>query len=111
MLNNRRQEILARITSKCIEVFTGYHINGLPSPCHIWTGGHSGNGRGGNYGRISIDGQTSAVHLVVFTHYYGYIPGNKQVDHMCNMRPCCNPLHLDLVSHVENQRRKFRRKK
>ena len=31
---------------------------------------------------MSLDGQTVAVHLVVFTHYYGYIPGKKQIDDM-----------------------------
>lgn len=111
MLNNRRQELLARITSKCVVVNTGFKIDGVLSPCHLWQGSHSGNGRGGYYGRISVNGQTCAVHIVVFTHYYGYIPGNRQVDHLCFQRACCNPLHLDLVTNTKNQRRKHKRKR
>lgn len=55
---------------------------------------------------MSLDGQTVAVHLVVFTHYHGYIPSKKQVDHVCKQRRCCNPEHLELVTHRQNQRRK-----
>lgn len=110
MINNRRHEVLARITSRCDEVHTGFMKDGVPSACHLWQGSTSGEGRGGGYGRISLNGHTVATHLVVFTHYYGYIPGNKQIDHLCNQRKCCNPHHLELVSHIVNQRRKFTRK-
>lgn len=51
---------------------------------------------------MSLDGQTVAVHLVVYTHYYGYIPGKKQIDHKCNQRLCCNPAHLQMVTHLKN---------
>lgn len=74
--------------------------------CWIWQGPTSGNGRGGGYGRMSLDGQTVAVHLVMFTHVHGYIPGKKQVDHKCRKRLCCNPKCLELVTHKENQRRR-----
>lgn len=52
---------------------------------------------------MSLDGQTAAVHLEVFTHYYGYIPCKKQVDHRCSQRLCCNPAHLQMVTHLKNQ--------
>lgn len=75
--------------------------------CHLWTGPTSGtSGRGKGYGRMSLDGQTVAVHLVVFCYYFGFIPGKKQVDHLCHNRLCCNPDHLELVTHKENQRRR-----
>lgn len=89
----------------------GFHEGAKPSPCHLWTGPTSGNGRGGGYGRMALNGQTVAVHLVVFTHFYGYIPGKKQVDHLCNQRLCCNPAHFELVSHLRNQRRRAMRRK
>lgn len=78
--------------------------------CWEWQGPTSGNGRGGGYGRMCLDGQTVAVHLVTFVHFNGYIPGKKQVDHVCENRLCCNPAHLELVTHKENQRRKNSRK-
>lgn len=76
------------------------------SYCWIWTGPHSGKGRGGGYGRMCLDGQTVAVHLVMFTHFFGFIPGKKQVDHLCKQRLCCNPQHLELVTHKQNMRRR-----
>lgn len=107
----RRDQILLRIESRCTITDTGFVLDHKPSPCHLWSGPNSGTGRGGGYGRMSLDGQTVAVHLVVFTHYYGYIPGKKQVDHRCNRRLCCNPAHLQLVSHLQNQRLRAKRKK
>lgn len=105
----RRITIIERIEKRLSIEDRGYVINNKPSPCHIWTGPDSGNGRGGGYGRMSLDGQTVVVHLVVFTHYYGYIPSKKQIDHLCNQRLCCNPHHLELVTHLKNQRRRAQR--
>ena len=110
-LVDRRNAIIARIY-KFVEVQDlGFLLNEEPSPCHIWTGGDSGNGRGGGYGRVSINGETSAVHRVVYTHYFGYVPAKKQIDHRCNNRLCCNPAHLELVSHLRNQRLRAKRAK
>lgn len=74
--------------------------------CWVWTGPTSGAGRGGGYGRMSLDGQTVAVHIVSFTHFYGYVPGKKQIDHKCRNRLCCNPTHLEMVTHKQNQKRR-----
>lgn len=107
---DRKFTILDRIKERLSIEDRGHVLGGKPSPCHIWTGADSGSGRGGGYGRMSLDGQTVAVHLVVYTHYYGYIPSKKQVDHLCFQRACCNPSHLELVSHLQNQRRRAKRK-
>ncbi len=109
---NRRVDILARIASKTKVTDLGYTEKGIPSPCHIWQGGNSGTtGRGSGYGRMSLDGQTVATHLVVYTHYFGYIPGKRQVDHKCNNRLCCNPAHLQLVTPKQNCKMREARKK
>lgn len=108
---NRRDEIIQKIEARCQIIDTGFIVSGKPSPCHLWTGPDSGNGRGGGYGRMSLNGQTVAVHLVAYTHYFGYIPSKKQVDHLCNNRLCCNPQHLELVTHLTNQRRRANRTK
>ena len=107
----RRDQILDRIEARCRIEDTGFVLDDKPSPCHLWTGPDSGTGRGGGYGRMSLDGQTVAVHLVVYTHYYGYIPGKKQIDHKCNNRLCCNPAHLQMVTHLKNQRLRAKRAK
>lgn len=93
----RRAAVLAKIKANVVVDEEG---------CWIWQGPCSGGGRGGGYGRMSLDGQTVAVHRVVFTHYNGYIPGKKQIDHICRKRRCCNPDCLEMVTHKENQRRR-----
>ena len=108
---DRRTEIIQRIYDKVKVVDTGYLVDGVPSPCHLWQGPTSGTGRGKGYGRISINSITSAVHRVSYTHYFGYIPLKKQVDHLCNIRNCVNPEHLEMVTHLTNQARRARRAK
>jgi hypothetical protein len=109
----RRDDILRRILKRVLLVDNP----ALGTPCWVWQGPTSGNGykaapdapkkgRGHGYGRMSLDGQTVAVHLVTWTHYHGYIPGKKQLDHLCHTRACCNPSHLELVTHKRNQRRR-----
>lgn len=112
MKADRREEILNRVESKCEITEMGFILDGKPSPCHIWQGADSGKGTGAGrgYGRMSLGGQAVAVHLVVYTHYYGYIPGKKTIDHLCNNRLCCNPAHLEMVSHKENCKRRNLRK-
>ena len=107
--HDRRQDILDRVSKRIAVKDMGFKLDGLPSPCHLWTGPTSGTGRGGGYGRMSLNGQTVATHLVMYTHYFGYIPGKKQIDHKCNNRLCCNPAHLELVTHLTNQRRRSQR--
>ena len=106
---DRRTAIIEKIAARCDIVDMGYHLDGKPSPCHLWTGPTSGTGRGGNYGRMSLDGQTVATHIVAYTHYFGFIPGKKQIDHKCTNRLCCNPAHLEMVTHKQNQRRRDER--
>jgi hypothetical protein len=111
-VSERRHDILSRILKR-IELVD---CPELGSPCWIWKGPLSGSsykgdeapkkGRGHGYGRMSLDGQTVAVHLVAWTHFHGYIPGKKQLDHLCSNRACCNPDHLELVTHRTNQRRR-----
>lgn len=76
--------------------------------CWEWLGPTSGNGRGGGYARMCLDGQTVAVHRVTFTLAHGYIPGRKQLDHECRVRLCVNPFppHLEMVTHKQNQKRR-----
>ena len=100
---SRRDDIISKLMSR---VFI------CPdTQCWLWTGPNSGSGKGGGYGRMCLDGQTVATHLVSYTHFYGYIPGKKQVDHKCNNRLCCNPTHLELVTHKQNQKRRILRAK
>lgn len=103
---NRREAILTRIAERVNPEDRGYRVNGRVSLCHIWTGPTSGNGRGGGYGRMSLDGQTVAVHIAAYVSARGYVPSRKHLDHLCNQRACCNPDHLEVVTPRTNQRRR-----
>jgi hypothetical protein len=111
MFYERREDILSRILARITIVNLGHTIEGMPSPCHIWQGSTSGEGRGGGYGRMCLNNTTVSVHIVIYTHFYGYIPSKKQIDHLCNNRLCCNPFHLEMVTHKTNQKRRIKRQK
>lgn len=100
---------MERRTSIITRIFASVRI-GDPKECWPWLGRTSGNGRGGGYPRMELDGHTVAVHRVLYTHFHGYIPAKKQVDHTCENRACLNPDHLELVTHLQNQRRKSGRR-
>ncbi len=102
-LTDRRKKIFDKIMLRVVI----NHNTG----CWEWQGPTSGKGRGGGYGRMSLDGQTVAVHIVMFTIFFGYIPGKKQIDHKCNNRICCNPDHLQMVTHKQNQKLRDERRK
>ncbi len=53
-----------------------------------------------------LDGQTVAVHIVNWTNEHGYVPGKKQLDHLCRNRLCVSDRHLELVTHKQNQKRR-----
>lgn len=103
-MSDRRMSILDKIMKR-VEVSTTLFHHG--TPCWLWTGPTSGqNGRGKDYPRMSMGTATVAVHLVMYTHVFGYIPYDRTVDHECKHRLCVNPHHLSLVSMLENYRRR-----
>lgn len=97
-----REKILARVDVVPAPDFLPAELG----PCHLWTGPTSGNGRGGDYPRMNLDGQTVAVHIVSWTNEHGFVPGKKQLDHLCRRRRCVSDLHLELVTHKQNQKRR-----
>lgn len=100
----RRADIETKILMKIV-----LEDHGHSTLCHTWQGANSGTGRGGGYPRMSLDGQTVAVHIVVFTNKNGFVPGKKQIDHICNNRMCVNPDHLQMVTHKKNQKLRIER--
>lgn len=101
---NRRLRILLKLATRLKK-----EDGCLDTPCWVWQGPHSGNGRGGGYGRVQLDGATMAVHRVMWTVINGPIPHKKQIDHECCNRRCANPGHLTMVTHRQNQRRRRQR--
>lgn len=95
----RRERIRAKILARCVEA-----PGPLATPCLVWQGPTSGDGRGGGYGRMSLDGGTVAPHIALWVVDNGPIPPRKQLDHECRNRLCVR--HTQMVTHKQNQRRR-----
>jgi len=78
-----------------------------PGGCWLWTGGRFANG----YGRISW-GRTNR-HMPVLAHrlsyllFHGWLPEGYELvlDHLCRVKHCVNPEHLEVVTAAENLHR------
>ena len=56
----------------------------------------------GGYGRILIRGTLWQVHRMVYELFVGPVPPGCVLHHTCCNKCCCNPAHLEPVSHTEN---------
>ena len=79
------------------------HVSPEPNTgCWLWMGYVN---RGG-YGRLNRAGRgTLNAHRYAYELLTGPIPAGLQVDHLCRVRSCVNPAHLEAVTHQENIRR------
>ena len=74
--------------------------------CWIWT---SRVDRG-DYGYFHYEKKGRRAHRVAYELLVGPIPDGLELDHICNVRRCVNPDHLEPVTHAENHRRRVERK-
>ena len=73
-------------------------------PCWVWIAPIHRSG----YAYIqSADGRRANLraHRVSYEMANGPIPTGLDIDHLCRVRHCVNPAHLEPVTHRENQRR------
>lgn len=76
----------------------------MPVPwtgCWLWLGATSSRH---GYGYFSGPNSTRA-HCVSYFLHRGPIPEGFELDHLCRVRSCVNPNHLEVVTHAENMRR------
>lgn len=76
---------------------------GYGTPCDIWLL------------RISVDGYgrewdpalrtLRGAHVIAWEKRNGPVPDGLELDHLCRVRACRNPDHLEPVTHAENSRR------
>lgn len=75
-------------------------VEGSPDydDCWIWVGRIQPNG----YGQFSVKHKHVYAHRWAYTHLIGEIPDGLELDHLCRVRACCNPWHLDPVTRQVN---------
>lgn len=70
------------------------------SGCWNWNGPLSKG-----YGTVWADGRNRGAHCVLYELVVGPVPKGLELDHLCRNRRCCNPNHLEPVTHQENMHR------
>lgn len=75
---------------------TQTHIN--TDDCWLFAGFIDPKG----YGRIPRGRRYSLAHRAVYEAERGEIPTNLVCDHLCRVRRCINPAHIELVTDKEN---------
>lgn len=68
------------------------------SGCWIWMGGVGPNG----YGSVWVNGGTKSIHRAMYEEIVGKIRRGFVIDHLCRVKCCCNPAHLEAVTQSEN---------
>lgn len=71
--------------------------------CWLWTDAPALTG----YGRVSRDNVVDYAHRVAYELAVGPIPPGLTIDHLCRVRLCVNPTHLEPVTLAENTRREM----
>lgn len=105
------------LRSRCIECLT----NGLPpgpkpvslfdryvkdkNGCWIWQGYIGPHG----YGGVRFQGRSIMAHRASYILTNGEIPEDAVIDHLCSVKSCINPSHLEAVSHRLNIQRAWNR--
>lgn len=69
--------------------------------CWIWQGARGAGG----YGQMSVNGRRVLTHRLAFEHYKRPFAEGEQADHLCRVRPCANPEHMEGVSSRTNTQR------
>lgn len=84
MVKDSRKRLLSKITKT--------------ENCWLWNGTIGVYG----YGKIYIDGKHKRAHRAVYEALVGEIPEGMVLDHLCEVKSCVNPSHLEPVTISEN---------
>jgi hypothetical protein len=73
----------------------------FPSDQGCWFWGSTKHSTG--YGLFSVNGVERVAHRVAYEALVGPVPEHLECDHLCRVRICVNPLHIEPVTPAENR--------
>jgi hypothetical protein len=73
--------------------------------CWLWTGAIHASG----YGQIKWEGKSTVAHKVIYKLLKGDYEKGLVLDHLCSVKRCVNPEHLDPVTYSINTQRAWDR--
>lgn len=84
------------------------HVSPEPNTgCWLWTGAVL---KSNGYGVFSIgtgaEKRQMTAHRAAYSLLRASVPADREVDHLCRVRCCVNPDHLEVVTHHENTLRR-----
>lgn len=74
-----------------------------PGGCWLWTAG-TVHGYG-SFAMPGMEGGKARAHRVAYEMLVGPIPEGLVLDHLCEVKACVNPAHLEPVTHAVNTQR------
>ena len=63
------------------------------------------------YGYLRHQGELHKAHRLAYEAWIGEIPQGLEIDHLCSVKACVKPIHLEAVTHAENIERAARRRR
>lgn len=90
---------VARLFEK-IEIDPAVVYKGVP--CWLWVGAINTDG----YSSMTMGNKTQDAHRIMYKMFVdASLATEDQCDHLCRVRHCVNPVHLEIVDNRENQMR------
>jgi hypothetical protein len=76
--------------------------------CWLWNASTDGQG----YGKLRVGKKFMPAHIFAYEAEEGAVPEGLELDHLCRVRLCVRPSHLEIVTHKVNcQRRSLHNRK
>jgi len=94
-----RQRLKERVDLRVIAFFR--FVDVIPGGCWFWLGQLNHDG----YGIFSRNNRPVRAHRWAYERFIGPIPEGMVIDHLCRVRECVNPWHLQPVTSPENTAR------
>lgn len=73
--------------------------------CWLWTGTINSDGYGIAHIKLGNKWVHRKAHRIIYELHNGKIPDNLVCDHLCRVRNCVNPNHIEIVTQSENRKR------